>query len=45
MREDKPTMLQRPVWLMDGTNVVSGANVGFNPGAAWHVIPQHHDLV
>jgi hypothetical protein len=29
---------------MDGFNVVSGANVGFNPGASWQVIPQHHDL-
>jgi hypothetical protein len=26
------------VWLMNGTNIISGANVGFNPGAAWHVI-------
>jgi hypothetical protein len=26
------------VWLMDGLNVMSGANVGFNPGAAWHEI-------
>jgi hypothetical protein len=33
------------VWLMDGTNVVAGANAGANPGAAWHEIPQHHDLV
>jgi len=30
---------------MDGYNVVTGGNVGFNPGAAWHVVPQHHDLV
>src|SRR5207244_876002 len=26
------------VWLIDGINTLSGANVGFNPGAAWHVI-------
>jgi hypothetical protein len=25
-------------WSMDGTALVSGANVGFNPGPAWHVI-------
>jgi hypothetical protein len=25
------------VWLLNGSTVVSGANVGFNPGAAWHV--------
>ena len=30
---------------MDGFNVVSGANVGFNPGPAWHVIPEHYDLL
>jgi hypothetical protein len=29
---------------MDGTGVISGANVGSNPGSAWHVIPQHHHL-
>jgi hypothetical protein len=23
---------------MNGTSLISGANVGFNPGAAWHVI-------
>jgi hypothetical protein len=33
------------VWLMDGTNVISGANVGFNPGSNWHVVPQDHDLL
>jgi FG-GAP-like repeat len=33
------------VWLMNGLNVVSGANVGFDPGTNWHVIPQHHDLL
>jgi len=27
------------------TSLISGANVGFNPGAAWHVVPPHHDLV
>jgi hypothetical protein len=26
------------IWLMDGTNVLAGANAGFNPGAAWHVV-------
>jgi hypothetical protein len=26
------------VWLTDGTNLVSGANVGFNPGPDWHEI-------
>jgi hypothetical protein len=26
---------------MDGTSLISGANVGFNPGAAW----QAHDAV
>jgi hypothetical protein len=33
------------VWLMDGFDVVSGSNVGSNPGASWHVVPQHHDLL
>jgi serralysin len=23
---------------MNGTNLISGQNVGFNPGPAWHVI-------
>jgi serralysin len=32
------------VWLMDGINVMAGANAA-DPGASWHVIPQHHDLV
>jgi hypothetical protein len=32
------------VWLMDGTHLISGANVGFDPGSNWHVIPQQHDL-
>jgi hypothetical protein len=32
------------VWLMDGTSLISGANVGFNPGSSWHVIP-HHDVL
>jgi VCBS repeat-containing protein len=26
------------VWSMNGLNVTSGANLGFNPGAAWHAI-------
>jgi VCBS repeat-containing protein len=26
------------VWSMNGLNVLSGANVGFNPGPAWHAI-------
>ena len=26
------------VWLMNGTSLVSGGNVGFNPGAAWHAV-------
>src|SRR5260370_41767016 len=26
------------VWLMNGLNLLSGANAGFNPGPAWHVI-------
>jgi hypothetical protein len=30
---------------MDGYDLVSGANAGADPGANWHVIPQHHDLV
>jgi hypothetical protein len=25
------------IWLMDGLNVVKGANVGFNPGPAWQI--------
>jgi hypothetical protein len=29
---------------MDGTSLISGADVGFNPGPDWHVVPQHHDL-
>jgi hypothetical protein len=30
---------------MNGTSLISGANVGFDPGTNWHVIPQqHHDL-
>jgi hypothetical protein len=31
------------VWLMNGTSLISGANVG-DPGSSWHVVPQHHDL-
>jgi len=30
---------------MDGLNLIGGSNVGFNPTAAWHVVPPHHDLV
>jgi hypothetical protein len=30
---------------MDGFNLVSGSNVGTDPGSSWHVIPQHHDLL
>jgi hypothetical protein len=26
------------VWMVDGTNLISGSNVGFNPGANWHEI-------
>jgi hypothetical protein len=26
------------VWTVDGTKFTSGSNVGFNPGADWHVI-------
>jgi hypothetical protein len=26
------------VWTVDGTGLVAGGNVAFNPGAAWHVI-------
>ena len=26
------------VWLTDGTTLLSGANVGVNPGSAWHEI-------
>jgi subtilisin-like proprotein convertase family protein len=26
------------IWSMNGTNLLSGANAGFNPGANWHVI-------
>jgi len=26
------------VWSVDGTHLISGSNVGFNPGAAWHEI-------
>jgi len=33
------------VWLMNGQGVVSGANVGVDPGVAWHVVPQHDDLL
>ena len=33
------------VWMMDGTTVISGSNVGFDPGSSWHVIPQHHDVL
>jgi hypothetical protein len=29
---------------MDGTSLVSGSNVGFNPGTNWHVVPQHQDI-
>ena len=32
------------VWLMDGTSLISGANIGANLGSSWHVVPQHHDL-
>jgi hypothetical protein len=30
---------------MNGTSLISGATAGFNPGANWHAIPQHHDLL
>jgi hypothetical protein len=33
------------VWLMNGTNLISGANVGLDPGSNWHVIPPHHDVL
>jgi len=33
------------VWLMDGLAATAGSDVGLNPGAAWHVIPQHHELL
>jgi hypothetical protein len=33
------------VWLMDGLNILAGANIGANPGANWHVVPQDHDLL
>jgi hypothetical protein len=26
------------IWQMNGTNLSSGGNAGFNPGAAWHMI-------
>jgi hypothetical protein len=26
------------IWLLDGTTLTSGANVGFNPGTSWHAI-------
>jgi hypothetical protein len=26
------------VWTVDGTSLIAGGNVAFNPGAAWHVI-------
>jgi hypothetical protein len=25
------------VWMLSGTSLISGSNVGFNPGAAWHL--------
>jgi hypothetical protein len=34
-----------PAWLMNEQGVVRAANVGVDPGAAWHFIPQHHDLL
>jgi hypothetical protein len=30
-------MGQAAVWLMDGTSLIAGADVGFDPGAAWQV--------
>jgi hypothetical protein len=33
------------VWLMDELNMVRGTNVGFDPGVAWHVVPQHLDVL
>ena len=33
------------VWLMDGFTMTAGANVAFDPGASWHILPQHHDLL
>jgi hypothetical protein len=30
---------------MNGTSVISGANVGSDPGSSWHVVPQHHDVL
>jgi hypothetical protein len=28
---------QAAVWMMDGQNLISGNNVGFNPGTSWQV--------
>jgi hypothetical protein len=30
---------------MNGTSLISGSNVGFDPGSNWHVVPQHHDVI
>ena len=32
------------VWLMNGLQLLSGANVGFDPGANWHLTPGHDVL-
>ena len=29
---------------MDGYNVASDSVIGSNPGAAWHLIAEHHTL-
>jgi hypothetical protein len=30
---------------MDGIHLVSGANVGFDPGSNWHGVPGYHALL
>jgi hypothetical protein len=32
------------VWLMNGLQLLSGGNVGFDPGASWHLTPGHDTL-
>jgi len=29
---------QAAVWLMNGTSLIAGANVGVNPGLSWHAL-------
>jgi len=36
---------QPAAWLMDGIDPLVEATVGPNPGSAWHMNHQNHDLI